>query len=85
MTISPASREASGHQPVKRCEPLASSWQPWPKGSSTTLATALVVVSYWHRLQFGPLDQAQRNTEVMKPFLQFTVHNAPFREKLATY
>jgi len=45
---------------------------------STARTTALVIIGtdrYW--LQFRPFDQAQRNTYIVKPFLQFAVHLTP--------
>jgi hypothetical protein len=44
-----------------------------------TRAAAFVIGANRDRLQFWPFDQAQGNTEVMEPVLQFAVHNAPLQ------
>lgn len=44
---------------------------------SAALATSVVFGSHGDRLQLGSFDQAQGNTQIMQPFLQFVVHKAP--------
>ncbi len=45
-------------------------------------ATLLVVSANRHRLQ-RRFDQTKRDTEVMKPVLEFLFHGAPFRVMLS--
>lgn len=51
---------------------------------SATLAASVIFGAYGNRLQLWSFDQAQGNTQIMQPLLQFVVHNAPFGKYLDT-
>jgi hypothetical protein len=47
--------------------------------SLSTRAPPFIISADRNGLEFWPFDQAQGNSEVMEPFLQFTVHHAPLQ------